>query len=72
MIPDTLFFLAHIAYFLVVCYRTWEWAYMDELYLTKFTDYVFWHGRMGVVTASMMAWSVVVGFWYTIYKWIEA
>jgi hypothetical protein len=41
---------------------------MDELYFTKFTDYVFWHGRMGVVTAGMMAWSVIVGFWYTIYK----
>jgi len=61
-------FVPHIAYLLVVSYRICEWFTLKELYLTKFSTYVFWHGRMGSASAAIMAWSVIVAFWYTLYK----
>lgn len=61
-------FVPHIAYLLVVCYRICEWFTLKELYLTKFSTYVFWHGRMGLVTAGMFPWTIIVVVWFTVYK----
>ena len=62
----TLFSIIYGLYLIVIIYRGVEWKLNGYLKTVPPFIYIFWHGRIGVVTSWMIAMTLLVGLYFYI------